>query len=149
MGTRADFYVGCGEKAEWLGSIAWDGYPEGIPKEILDAALEGEFRREVQKFIENRDDGTFPKDGWPWPWKDSFTTDCAYGFDPKLRKVLMGERDGWYDRKLAKYNEDDGDWEYDVIYPPGFPDMTEKKNVTFGKRSGVIVVGMPPIVEDN
>lgn len=30
MGTRADFYVGRGESAEWLGSIAWDGYPSGI-----------------------------------------------------------------------------------------------------------------------
>lgn len=30
MGTRADFYVGVGEQAEWLGSIAWDGNPEGI-----------------------------------------------------------------------------------------------------------------------
>jgi hypothetical protein len=29
MGTRADFYVGRGETAEWLGSIAWDGNPGG------------------------------------------------------------------------------------------------------------------------
>ena len=27
MGTRADFYVGRGEKAEWVGSIAMDGVP--------------------------------------------------------------------------------------------------------------------------
>ena len=25
MGTRADFYVGVGKKAEWLGNVAWDG----------------------------------------------------------------------------------------------------------------------------
>lgn len=30
MGTRADFYVGKGPNAEWLGSTAMDGYPEGI-----------------------------------------------------------------------------------------------------------------------
>jgi hypothetical protein len=30
MGTRADFYVGRGETAEYLGSIAWDGYPDGL-----------------------------------------------------------------------------------------------------------------------
>lgn len=30
MGTIADFYVGRGPKAEWIGSIAWDGYPDGI-----------------------------------------------------------------------------------------------------------------------
>ncbi len=28
MGTRADFYVGLGEQAEWLGSVAWDGNPD-------------------------------------------------------------------------------------------------------------------------
>ena len=26
MGTRADFYLGEGSAAEWLGSVAWDGY---------------------------------------------------------------------------------------------------------------------------
>ena len=30
MGTRADFYIGKGTDAEWLGSIAWNGYPDGI-----------------------------------------------------------------------------------------------------------------------
>lgn len=30
MGTRADFYKNIEpEKMEWLGSIAWDGYPKG------------------------------------------------------------------------------------------------------------------------
>ena len=26
MGSRADFYIGEGTEAEWLGSVAWDGY---------------------------------------------------------------------------------------------------------------------------
>ena len=26
MGTRADFYIGSGKDAEWLGSVAFDGY---------------------------------------------------------------------------------------------------------------------------
>jgi hypothetical protein len=30
MGTRADFYVGRGPDAEWLGSVAMDGYPSGV-----------------------------------------------------------------------------------------------------------------------
>jgi len=30
MGTRADFYVGIGPEAEWVGSIAYDGYPDGV-----------------------------------------------------------------------------------------------------------------------
>lgn len=35
MGTRADFYVGRGTEAEWIGSIALDGYPDGIPDDGL------------------------------------------------------------------------------------------------------------------
>ena len=35
MGTRADFYVGRGESAEWLGSVAWDGNPRGIDDPVL------------------------------------------------------------------------------------------------------------------
>lgn len=30
MSTRADFYVGRGAEAEWIGSISWDGYPDGV-----------------------------------------------------------------------------------------------------------------------
>ena len=30
MDERADFYVGRGEDAEWLGSITWNGYPKAL-----------------------------------------------------------------------------------------------------------------------
>ena len=30
MGTRADLYIGRGTDAEWIGSVAWDGYPSGL-----------------------------------------------------------------------------------------------------------------------
>lgn len=50
MGTRADFYVGRGEQAQWLGSIGWNGYPEGINKEVLIARDEGIFRAAVASF---------------------------------------------------------------------------------------------------
>lgn len=42
MGTRADFYVGRGPEAEYLGSIAWDGHPEGMPSELLRSSAEPE-----------------------------------------------------------------------------------------------------------
>ncbi len=32
MGTRADFYTGRGQTAQWLGSIAWGGYPVGTER---------------------------------------------------------------------------------------------------------------------
>src|SRR3954471_20378009 len=81
MGTRADFYVGRGKDAEWLGSIAWDGYT--IPDSIRRAKERGAYRKAVKRFLATRRDASLPKDGWPWPWDDSGTTDYAYAFDKK------------------------------------------------------------------
>src|ERR1700690_1971601 len=81
MGTRADFYVGRGKDAEWLGSIAWDGYPDGIDAPLLAATTESRFRDEFSKFLAPREDKTLPEHGWPWPWETSSTTDYAYCFD--------------------------------------------------------------------
>jgi hypothetical protein len=79
MGTRADFYVGRGPNAEWIGSIAFDGYPDGITmkteeklpwpegqehidwpegKHLFDATTEAEFRERVERFFQYRDDAT-------------------------------------------------------------------------------------------
>ena len=81
MGTRADFYVGRGENAEWLGSIAWDGHPCSIAEGVLAATTEAAFRSELAAFGDHRDDWTEPALGWPWPWDTSHTTDYAYAFD--------------------------------------------------------------------
>jgi hypothetical protein len=116
MGTRADFYIGVGENAEWLGSVAFDGY-EWAEEENNFIALSksaDEFRINVNKMLAKRDDATLPKDGWPWPWDDSKLTDFAYYFnDGKV---------GWEDQ-------------------PVYPNMKDKKNVTLGKRSGLLVFG--------
>src|SRR6266446_6472207 len=80
MGTRADFYVGRGKQAEWLGSIAWDGYPKAIALDVLNARSEDEFREAVVHFLTPREDATAPDMGWPWPWEDSGTTDFSYAF---------------------------------------------------------------------
>ncbi len=81
MGTRADFYISRGDDAVWIGSIAWDGYPDGIPKALLEATDREVYRRIVNEFLQDRDDATFPEDGWPWPWDDSQLTDFAYAFE--------------------------------------------------------------------
>ena len=53
MGTRADFYMGTGTGAEWLGSVALDGYqdgPSGIPQRyprLPAAKTEAEWRAAV------------------------------------------------------------------------------------------------------
>lgn len=116
MGTRADFYVGTGDKAEWLGSIAWDGYEwaEDESCDLAKAETEQGFREAVAQILSGREDATTPDMGWPWPWNDSGTTDYAYFFVDG--KTQWDDRDDW-------------------------PDMANRKNVTFGKRSGILVFG--------
>ena len=133
MGTRADFYVGRGENAEWLGSIAWDGYPEGIPNTILAQHNEAVYRLEVGLFLGDRNDATLPEMGWPWPWDDSRTTDYAYAFDDGV--VYAASYGGmWF---VATEPEP----EYDGPDLCVFPDMTHIQNVSLGSRSGLTIVG--------
>ena len=140
MGTRADFYLGRDEGAEWIGSIAWDGYRDGIDDAVLAASTEEEFRLAVSDFFATRDDVTRPHQGWPWPWGSSRTTDCSYWFfDGKV----WDERDGTYQDCTIPEPETDDDYEKSVKGAAriSFPDMSARKNVQFGgNRSGLIVI---------
>lgn len=117
MGTRADFYIGQGKAAVWLGSVAYDGYQWDEDKDnpLYRAKTQADYMQAVADILK-RDDGTTPDDGWPWPWDNSGTTDYAYHF-----------ADG-----KTQWLEDD-DW----------PDMSDKRNMaTIGsKRSGIMLVG--------
>jgi hypothetical protein len=144
MGTRADFYVGRGESAEWLGSIAWDGYPCGVAltgKSVFTAAGEADYRKAVAEFLASEDSATLPEMGWPWPWNDSGTTDYAYAFeDGKTLGSNFGQP--WFvvdaDEGAVDYGEPDED---EQSGPQAvFPDMAARKNTTYGKRSGVLIV---------
>lgn len=138
MGTRADFYVGRGETAEWLGSVAWDGDPEGVlahwskdENDLPVACSEHEWREAVETWMRKRDDSTFPADGWPWPWDDSSVTDCSYWWDGG---VVYGEAGGHYYAASEEYPDD----------PTGdriaFPNMKDRKAVTMGRRSGIMTI---------
>lgn len=111
MGTRADFYIGKRsdlQNVEWLGSIAWDGYPDGNPSllnrtEHLESQYIGyghsdfsieEYENNYMKNLmdlqkECHDEFTTPENGWPWPWDSSRTTDYAYLFDREDGKVYI------------------------------------------------------------
>lgn len=145
MGTRADFYIRTPTGLDWQGSVAWDGYDVDEMKQehaaqnagnqscwdVKTATSEQAFRAALQSYFSHRDDVTLPAMGWPWPWKDSTTTDRAYVFDGD--KVL---RFAWGKGIV------DGDDEAEGPEPAGgWPNMTDKQNVTLGRRSGVIVVG--------
>lgn len=81
MGSKADFYMGRGLGAEWLGSIAWDGLPTGLPPDLRAIDKEDDWREEVTLFIEGRDDGVLADAGWPWTWDTSHGTKYTYAFD--------------------------------------------------------------------
>lgn len=138
MGTRADFYMGRGAEAEWLGSIAWDGYPRPKAKEfrsLVSATTKEEWRKSVAELLDGREDATLPADGWPWPWDDSRTTDYAYAFDDgKVHASCFGH--AWFDPLT---DPDDESMDGDKVAV--FPHMKDKANVTLGRRSGLLVFG--------
>lgn len=131
MGTRADFYVGRGETAEWLGSIGWDGHPDGIDDEVLAASTEAEYRERATAFLV-KENGIFPSDGWPWPWDDSRTTDYAYAFDGGS---VLASRYGhaWF---TANGEEPEDDGRKVAV----FPNMKSIQKVNYGPQSGTIFV---------
>ena len=138
MGTRADFYLGT-DPAEmtWLGSIAWDGYPEGIESAILSAQSSAFYQEAVSDMLSTKDDATHPEDGWPWPWENSRVTDYAYTFDGE--RVLYSHFGSPWRAAIELKGED-------LKFPQvEFPDMAGvQKVVMSGKRSGLIVVGNEP-----
>lgn len=149
MGTRADFYVGRGTDAEWLGSIAWDGYPDGVfngtreDKEYLPSSIDDEqwWRTAVAEWLSQRDDRTLPEQGWPWPWDDSNTTDYAYAFD--AGKVWgNGFGHGWFVVAEGEPRDDKGERTAPDEKPTPFPNMADRKNVRMDRGSGLIVIPM-------
>lgn len=86
MGAKADFYIGRGPTAEYLGSISYDGYPANAPSALQGVTESTEFRaaveriilRDRQRLVEN---GITPREGWPWKWRTSAGTDHVYAFE--------------------------------------------------------------------
>lgn len=130
MGTRADFYIGRGESAEWVGSIAWDGFPDSIDIDVLRSTSPVTFRANLERFFGARDDATLPERGWPWPWPDSRTTDYAYTLDEgKVWAWRSGSQ--WFDPQQPEPDGDGGP-------APAFPDMSARMNMRRDIGSGAI-----------
>jgi hypothetical protein len=142
-----------GAEPEWLGSIAWDGHPgsvfceEGtsVTRTLARAQNADEWKHEVLAYLSTREDATLPEMGWPWPWENSQTTDYAYAFDE--HKIWVAEFGrGWVELATclrARLVSDDDEEAEPLFGGPKnvlFPDMSNRSKVTFGKRSGVIVM---------
>jgi hypothetical protein len=119
MGTRADFYVGRGEQAEWLGSIASDGSPEGHATALVGLTEASSYRLAVQTILECVGHATRPEQGWPWPWPNSQTTDFAYAWDAGVVYVTCFGH-GW-----QVLRDDLDDWQGDDPKVP-FPAMSDE-----------------------
>lgn len=160
MGTRADFYVGKHETAEWIGSIAYDGYRDGIPDNILQATNEQEYRSAVYEFITSKDHGTLPEQGWPWPWDSSAISDKSYWFfEDRVwdhaypREYVAGKK--FYvpvveSMSIEGFYDEDGEitdprFQDDVAEYIRFPDMSDKRNVAApgSSRSGIMAIYLP------
>lgn len=128
MPTRADFYVGEGPDAEWIGSCAFDGQPVELPKAVLRATSADEYREAVVRNLLERPDGIFPDDGWPWTWNDSYITDYVYSW---RHGALWGQSTGeWFlvDRFSATFGEtDDGVRQPVRDGRPNFPCMAHHR----------------------
>ena len=140
MGTRADFYDsdnGDTATATWLGSIAWDGDPGSVGTDGLKEVMTKKEWVAMLATLSRRKDWTAPERGWPWPWNNSQTTDFAYVRDKagKVAPYCFG-RPTQFEHKEDESNEPEPD-------KVAFPNMSEKKKVTLGPRSGVIVLGGP------
>lgn len=133
MGTRADFYLGRGLDAQWLGSIAWDGHPSSIDSSICHATTLDDYLNALSAFFTGRDDVSGPDHGWPWPWDTSHMTDYAYAFDEgRVWACYFGYR--WWPA-----TEDEPD-DHGEIKTATFPNMSSRKNVTWDERSGLIIM---------
>jgi hypothetical protein len=145
MGTRADFYVGRGLEAEWIGSITWDGYPDGIDGNVFACDSEDSYRRAVDAFFVSRRDVTRPTEPWPWPWETSSTTEYAYAFEgDTVYASSFGH--AWFKVDAGAENfgepDDEGDTRGKVAV---FPDMTGRKGSLdhIMRKSGLIQVSLP------
>ena len=85
---KADFYVGVGQDAEWIGSVSNFGEIYQIPIEIFIQVNNIMYEEKVFEFIKlcNGIIGQHPCK-WPWPWEDSRMTDYSYFFIPEHEKV--------------------------------------------------------------
>jgi hypothetical protein len=152
--TRADFYVGEGPDADWLGSIAFDGYAAAVDMDaprIFAASTEAEYRNAVSQFLVERDDATMPEEGWPWPWETSGATCCAYTWmDGHVWGSSMGRP--WFliqddldcygePRDPSDEPEMDPDREKKIVRgAPVFPNMRDRTHVRWDRGPGLTVV---------
>lgn len=116
MATRAAFWLGDPSnlaQREWLGCVAYDGYPNGAVTADLEAVTAPEqLRAWVAEHLALCSDFAAPSRGWPFPWDDDiYLTDFTYAFfDGQLQVACFYSGFLLYREVAAKLKE--GDWEW-------------------------------------
>ena len=80
MGTRCDFYQGRGETARYLGSIGHDAYVDAMAERFAGVTDFASFEACLATVFKEYGEIS-AKNGWPWPWRTSATTDTVVAFD--------------------------------------------------------------------
>lgn len=127
MGTRASFFVGNPSdlpNRDWLGCIAWDGYPDGDCKGFVGATSAEDFIARVEALMSRRDDFCDPKQhSFPFPWRDDlYLTDYTYAyFDGRVQVTCYhsGWRDLTDDMSEAWGDDEDDELPDNVPAPEG------------------------------
>jgi len=81
MHTRADFYIGRGPAARWLGSLAAGGAPGNMSRGALLSSSAEAFECEITALLRRK--GRCAAEGyvWSWPWSSSLNTTYTYAFE--------------------------------------------------------------------
>jgi hypothetical protein len=87
---RADFYVGMGPEAKWLGSVSRCGEIWQVPLSLLIQVNQTMYEEAVAEYI----DYCQGIQGnhvcmWPWDWADSRMTEYSYMYIPQHEKIYM------------------------------------------------------------
>lgn len=92
---KADFYVGMGRDALWVGSVSKSGEIWDMSIDILIQVNKTMYEELAVEYI-NFYDGIVANHvcQWPWPWADSKMTDYSYIFMPEYEKVFMSMEGG-------------------------------------------------------
>jgi hypothetical protein len=129
MGSRADFYVGIGNQAEWLGTLLNNGDVWHTPLEIIIQESQIMYEELVIEHLKNNN-GIIKDDGGKWPhkWQDSLMTDYSYIFDKHHEQVFMHQAGCDYLLNPLKIIQGYGLIEsFTLLERPAFPIMLKLK----------------------
>jgi hypothetical protein len=147
MGTRADFFIGVGPAAKWVGSVSYNGWPDddGAGAEPMAATSEAEFRAAVERVLSTwHPPVTRPEEGWPWPWEDFRTTDWAYAWDRARGPVTSQYGHDWMTaRQLKELPRDLSYRGQRELRDDEVPDMTKGKKADVLAKSGLMLLKVP------